>query len=164
MATKRALDDEFHDYCLELLSSMRQGEIATKKMFGGVSFSIEGKTFAIIAFDQLWLKVDDVTRARFEAAKSKIFTYDAAGTIKSMNYYTVPDDAMESASLMRPWAMLGWEAALRAAPVKAKKSTPSAEKPATKPAKKVVIHPAAEPSVKPKTKAKQKTTKTKADD
>jgi DNA transformation protein and related proteins len=137
VATKRAADDEFREYCLELLSSLRQGEIASRKMFGGVSFSIEGKTFAIIAFDQLWLKVDDATRAVFESANCKIFTYDTGDTVKSMNYYTVPEEAMESAALMRPWALLGWEAALRAAAAKAKKSAAKSKKLASKNAAKV---------------------------
>jgi DNA transformation protein and related proteins len=137
MATKRAENDEFRDYCLELLGSLRQGDIASRKMFGGVSFSIDGKTFAIIAFDQLWLKVDDVTRTTFEAANCKIFTYDAAGTVKSMNYYTVPEDAMESPALMRPWALLGWDAALRAAAAKTKKPAAKLKKLASKKAAKV---------------------------
>lgn len=118
MSTK---DNEFRDYCLELLSGLRQGEIASKKMFGGVSFSIDGKTFAIIAFDELWLKVDDENRAAFEQAKCRIFTYEGKDGVRTMNYYTVPEEAMESASLMRPWAMLGWEAALRAAAADAAK-------------------------------------------
>jgi DNA transformation protein and related proteins len=167
MATKRTADDEFRDYCLELLSGMRQGEIVARKMFGGTGFSTDGKTFAIIAFEQLWLKVDDETRPAFEAVKSKVFTYDMAGQPKTMNYYTVPDDAMESAALMRPWAMLAWQAALRAAAAKAKKvpkktATETATK-ATKTATlagrlkkktttKVAAKPATKPSAKPASK------------
>ena len=125
----RAAADEFRDYCLELFAtlSMHAGitGIAAKRMFGGTGFSIDGKTFAIIAFDQLWLKVDDETRAAFAAARCEIFTYESAGKMRTMNYYTVPPDAMESAALMRPWAELAWGAALRAAarkPVKPKKT------------------------------------------
>ncbi|TAG01304.1 MAG: TfoX family protein [Betaproteobacteria bacterium] len=121
--------NDFRDYCLELLGSLRQGEIASKKMFGGTSFSIDGKTFAIIAFDQLWLKVDDECRAEFEAAKCRIFTYEGKTGLRTMNYYTVPEEAMESAALMRPWAMLGWAAALRAA---AEKSKPKAKRASVK--------------------------------
>jgi DNA transformation protein and related proteins len=122
-------NDEFRDYCLELLSSLRQGEIASKKMFGGTSFSIDGKTFAIIAFDQLWLKVDDECRADFVAANCHIFTYDGKTGVRTMNYYTVPEAAMESAALMRPWAMLAWGVALRSA---AEKSAPKAKRASVK--------------------------------
>ena len=121
-----AQQDEFRDYCIELFASLvpRTGiaDIAAKRMFGGTGFSIDGKTFAIIAMDQLWLKVDDESRSEFEQAGCQIFTYDMAGKPRSMSYYTAPDDAMESAALMAPWAAHAWGAALRAAADKIKKT------------------------------------------
>ena len=127
----RAAADEFRNYCLELLDTLSPhagiAGIASKRMFGGISFSIDGKTFAIIAMDQLWLKVDDETRAAFEQVGCQIFVYVTAKKTSSMNYYTVPPEAMESAALMRSWADLAWGAALRAAatskPKKVKKTT-----------------------------------------
>lgn len=123
----RAAADEFRDYCIELLSGIapRGGidGIVAKRMFGGTGFSMDGKTFAIIAFDQLWLKGDEETRAQFDAAGCEIFTYEADGKSRSMGYFTVPPDAMESAALMRPWAELAWSAALRAAAQKSSKKT-----------------------------------------
>jgi DNA transformation protein and related proteins len=111
--------DEFRDYCVELLSNLRQGEIITKKLFGGKGLSIDGKNFAIIAFDQLWLKVDDESRHAFEEAGCRIFTYTwTDGIERHLGYYTVPEEVMESAALMRPWALLAWGAALRAIAVK----------------------------------------------
>jgi DNA transformation protein and related proteins len=166
MATKRVADDEFRDYCIELLSSLRQGEIVAKKMFGGTGFSIDGKTFAIIAFDQLWLKVDDESKPTFVDARCPIFTYTwTDGIERNLGYYAAPDDAMESAALMRPWAMLAWEAALRAAAAKVKKApkktatktTSEATKAATpagqlkkKTTTKVAAKPASKPSAKKK--------------
>ena len=128
-----AQQDEFRDYCIELFASLmpRAGiaGIAAKRMFGGIGFSIDGKTFAIIAMDQLWLKVDDESGSEFEQAGCQIFTYEADGKPRSMSYYTVPVDAMESAALMAPWAEHAWGAALRAAASKStkktKKKTPS---------------------------------------
>lgn len=121
-----AQQDEFRDYCIELFTSLapRAGVagIAAKRMFGGTGFSIDGKTFAIIAMDQLWLKVDDESRSEFEHAGCQIFTYDMAGKPRSMSYYTVPDAAMESAALMAPWAEHAWGAALRAAHTNPKKT------------------------------------------
>ena len=118
--------DEFRDYCIELFASLVPGAgvagIAAKRMFGGIGFSIDGKTFAIIAMDQLWLKADDESRSKFEQAGCQIFTYDMAGKPRSMSYYTVPDDAMESAALMAPWAAHAWGAALCAAADKIKKT------------------------------------------
>jgi DNA transformation protein and related proteins len=122
-------EDEFRDYCVELLSSLRQSEIVAKKLFGGKGLSIDGKNFAIIAFDQLWLKVDDESRQAFEDAGCRIFTYTwTDGVERHLGYYTVPEEAMESAALMRPWAMLAWGAALRAAAKPAKTAVKSKTK------------------------------------
>jgi len=136
----RAAADEFRDYCIELLSPIapRGGieGIVARRMFGGTGFSMDGKTFAIIAFDQLWLKGDDESRAKFDAAGCDIFTYDADGKVRTMGYFTVPPEAMESAALMKPWAELAWSAALRAAAgknkPKASAKKPAAKKPAAK--------------------------------
>ncbi len=120
----RAAADEFRDYCIELLSPIapRGGiaGIAARRMFGGTGFSMDGKTFAIIAFDQLWLKGDDQSRAAFEKAGCAIFTYESDGKLRTMGYYTVPPEVMESSALMKPWAELAWGAALRAAAGKGK--------------------------------------------
>ena len=71
----RAAADEFRDYCLELLSSLApRGGLAgieAKRMFGGCGFSIDGKTFAIIAMDQLWLKGDDEADTNEDAGDKK---------------------------------------------------------------------------------------------
>ncbi len=130
----RAAKDEFRDYCIELFSSLAPqagaAGIAAKRMFGGISFSIDGRTFSIIAFDQLWLKADDVTRDVFLDAKCRIFSYTFKdGIERTMGYYTVPPDAMESAAAMRPWAALAWDAALRAAAPKPKATKKSKKKP-----------------------------------
>jgi DNA transformation protein and related proteins len=127
MSAGKVAADEFRDYCVELFSSLEphagiQG-IATKRMFGGTGFSIDGKNFAIIAFDQLWLKADDQSRAEFVAAGCPIFTYAwTDGIARNLSYYNPPSEAMESGTAMRPWAALAWDAALRAAAPRAKKS------------------------------------------
>jgi DNA transformation protein and related proteins len=162
MVTHRAAADEFRDYCFELLSSLRQGEIVAKKMFGGTGFSIDGKTFAIIAFDQLWLKVDDESKQTFAEAGCPIFTYAwNDGIERNLGYYAAPDDAMESASIMRPWAMLAWQAALRAAAAKVKKPATKTAKPKSEPIKKTIPKTVAKPIAKNTTKATA-TTNTKA--
>ncbi len=127
-----AQHDEFRDYCIELFASLvpRAGiaGIAAKRMFGGIGFAIDGKTFSIIAMDQLWLKVDDESRSEFENAGCQIFTYDMASKPRSMSYYTAPVDAMESAALMAPWAEHAWGAALRAASKSTKKTKKTKKK------------------------------------
>jgi DNA transformation protein and related proteins len=112
---------DFADYCCELLSSL--GPCVAKRMFGGFGISIEGMSVAIIADlgdgEKLWLKADDETRARYEAAGCERFTYEMTNRQgikepKSMNYYSAPEDAMDSREAMRAWAELALECALRA--------------------------------------------------
>ena len=111
-----APENEFAHYCCDLLASV--GPCVAKRMFGGYGISTDGLTLAILADlgagDVLWLKACDTSQATFEAAGCQRFTYNAKGKPMQMNYYSAPDDAMESAQLMAPWARLALEAALKA--------------------------------------------------
>ena len=79
---------------------------------------LDGLTLAIVADlgggEILWLKADDDSRAQFEAAGCQRFVYHAKGKAMGMNYYSAPEEAMESPQQMAPWARLALEAALRA--------------------------------------------------
>ena len=109
---------DFADFCCELLSSL--GRVQAKRMFGGWSLSIDGLTVAIVTDlgdgDTLWLKADADTLARFEAAGCKRFSYPmrrgGETRIQSMNYYSAPQDAMDSAHAMAAWARLALQAAI----------------------------------------------------
>lgn len=119
----------FAHYCCDLLASV--DPCVAKRMFGGYGISTEGLTLAILADlgagDVLWLKACDTSQATFEAAGCQRFTYAAKGKTMQMNYYSAPDEAMESAQLMAPWARLALEAAL-----KARQSQPAAKRAAGK--------------------------------
>jgi DNA transformation protein len=107
---------DFANYCCDLLAST--GPCVAKRMFGGFGISTDGLTIAILADledgEKLWLKGDDSTRSRYEAAGCKIFTYPAKGVLRSMNYFSSPEEAMDSPDAMRPWAALALDCALRA--------------------------------------------------
>lgn len=108
--------NQFALYCCDLLSGA--GPCAARRMFGGYGISTDGLSLAIVADlgtgEKLWLKADCASQAVFEAAGCERFTYLAKGKPMSMNYYSAPDDAMESPALMAPWARLALEAALKA--------------------------------------------------
>lgn len=108
--------NEFAQYCCDLLIEV--GPCVARRMFGGYGISTEGLTLAILADlgagEKLWLKADDVSRPLFEAAGCERFVYLAKGKSMSMNYYSAPDEAMESPALMAPWGRLALEAALKA--------------------------------------------------
>lgn len=100
------------DHCRELLAPL--GAVRARRMFGGHGLTIDDLFIALIAFDRLYLKVDDATREHFEAAGGEPFVYEAAGRRVSLGYYTAPAEAMESPALMQPWARHAMSAALRA--------------------------------------------------
>lgn len=108
--------NEFAQYCCDLLSTA--GACVARRMFGGYGISTDGMTLALLADlgdgEKLWLKVDETSRPVFEGAGCTRFTYLVKGQAKSMNYYSAPDDAMESAQRMAPWARLALQAALKA--------------------------------------------------
>jgi DNA transformation protein and related proteins len=107
---------DFAQYCCELLAPA--GHCVSKRMFGGFGISVEGMSIAIVADlgsgELLWLKADDACRVQYEAAGCARFTYPAKGIDRSMNYYSAPDEAMESQDAMRPWALLALDCALKA--------------------------------------------------
>jgi DNA transformation protein and related proteins len=107
-----AAKDAFASYCAELLSGL--GAVRVKRMFGGHGIYVDDLFVAIVVGETLYLKADAQTVPRFEAAGCAPFSYTAKGNKRvSMSYRAVPAEAMDSPALMRPWAMLAMQAALR---------------------------------------------------
>ena len=124
------MNKDFANYCCELLQSA--GPCVSKRMFGGSGISVDGLTIALIADlgagEKLWLKASDETRAQFEAAGGTRFTYEmtrnGVSAPRGMNYYSAPQDAMDSPDAMQPWARLALDCALQAKLAKPAKSKP----------------------------------------
>jgi len=170
------IDKGFVDHCLELLAPL--GATRARRMFSGYGLYIDELCVALILRDTtMYLKVDDTSRDAFVAAGCKPFTYEMkkSGEIKSLGYFTAPDEAMESPAEMLPWARRALAAAIaaRAAkPVKKKKTGVKAapakklvakkvamKKPAAnKAAAKTSARPAAPPAKPATGKASTKTT------
>ena len=103
---------DFAAYCAELLAPV--GEVRSKRMFGGYGLYVDDIFVAIVAGDALYLKVDEQTRPRFEAAGGRRFEYTRQGQQQGAGFWTVPPEAMDSPALMQPWARLALDAGLRA--------------------------------------------------
>jgi DNA transformation protein and related proteins len=104
----------FVESLLDLLAPM--GEIVAKRMFGGYGIYKEGLMFGLVAWDRFYLKVDGETKEHFETHACEPFVYEMKnGRSTSMVYYEPPESAFSSAIKMKPWAMLGWQAAQRKA-------------------------------------------------
>lgn len=110
-------------HCLELFAPL--GSVRTRRMFGGHGFYVDELFIALIAGERLYLKVDATSLPLFEAAGCQPFVYEAAGNRQvSVNYFSAPDDAMESPPLMEPWARQALSAALRARAAKPRAAKP----------------------------------------
>lgn len=105
-------------HSLELLAPL--GPLRSRRMFGGWGIYVDDIFIALIAFDQLYLKADAESRPQFEAAGCAAFQYERAGRSASLGYFVAPEEAMESAALMLPWARLALAAALRTRAAKAR--------------------------------------------
>lgn len=99
------------DHYKELLAP--RGAIRSRAMFGGHGIYCDDLFIAIVIDDQLYLKVDGLTQATFAAAGSTPFVYTGKGKPVKMSYWLVPDEALESARAMRPWADMAIAAAGR---------------------------------------------------
>jgi DNA transformation protein and related proteins len=138
-----SISKDFASYCCELLSSA--GPCVVKRMFGGFGISVDSVSIAIIADlgagEKLWLKGDEATRSQYSAAGCAMFVYDAKGVPRSMNYFSAPEDAMDSADAMRPWAALALLCAARAQAAKRKPAAKAVSKVATKAAIQTISQP-----------------------
>jgi DNA transformation protein and related proteins len=105
-------DNSFASYCAELLCGL--GSVRVKRMFGGHGIYVDGLFIAIVAGNTLYLKADEQTVPRFEAAGCAPFIYSAKGRRDSLHYWSAPTEAMDSPALMQPWGWLALEAAMRA--------------------------------------------------
>lgn len=103
---------ELVDHACELFAPL--GTIRAKPMFGGWGFYCDDLFFAIVADETLYLKADAETNHAFRQAGGEPFRVSYKdGRTETMNYWTVPEDAMENPSEMRPWAQQALAAALR---------------------------------------------------
>lgn len=90
-----AVDQSYIDWVMELLEPL--GGVTHKAMFGGLGIFADGIMFALISKEpDLYFKVDDSNRDRYEAAGSARFI--------PMPYYAVPEDVLEDREKLGDWA------------------------------------------------------------
>ena len=92
---------EYVEYVLDQLSCL--GPIAHKRMFGGVGLYFDGLFFGLIDDDIVYFKVDDITRRRYEAARTKPFQPGGEGPSQS-SYYSLPVNVLEDLDQLKAWA------------------------------------------------------------
>lgn len=103
--------DSFVEYLVETLAPL--GDIDARRMFGGVGIFCEGRMFALIADERLYVKQDAENRDAYDAAGLPYFDYEKRGKVVRMGYRAVPEDAIDDGEALRHWAALGVGAAER---------------------------------------------------
>ena len=114
----------FPDYVLEQLAAF--GGVSARPMFGGNGLFKGGVMFGLISDGELYFKIDDVSRADFEAKKSHPFTYAARGRKIALSYWFVPEDVIEDSADLQAWAAKAHAAAVKGR--KAEVSKPKARR------------------------------------
>lgn len=101
-------------------------------MFGGWGLYSGDLFVALIANDEMFVKVDAQSQPQFVAALCKPFVYEAKSKVMTLSFWTVPAEAMDAAHLLAPWAQLAVQAALRARVPRSSKATRAAQESTSK--------------------------------
>lgn len=104
--------DDFAHYCAEILA--RVGAVRVRRMFGGHGLYVDGAFIAIVFSETLYLKVDEQTVREFQSGGCAPFQYAARGRAITLQFWSAPAEALDSAALMEPWGRLALAAAVRA--------------------------------------------------
>lgn len=109
-----------HEFLDELFEPV--GRVQLKRMFGGLGAFRDGLMFAIVVDDAIYLKVDDETRAAFEAEGCAPFTYaKKTGEAVSLGYWRIPERLIDDPDEMKAWSLAAIAVARRADAAKAAK-------------------------------------------
>lgn len=103
--------------------------LRTRRMFGGLGVYSGGVMMALVAYGELYLKVDDETKPAFEAAGARPFVYESTGKRAVMSYWTLPDPARDDPEEAARWGRLALAAARRAAGAKRPRERKTGPKP-----------------------------------
>lgn len=91
----------------------RFGRIEGKRMFGGHGIYHEGRMFALVVRDTLYLKSDATSVGHFDRLRLPAFEYTRQGKTMKMSYREAPAEVFEDRDEAALWARRAWEAALR---------------------------------------------------
>ena len=103
---------DFVRYLLDLLEDL--GGVSARRMFGGHGLFRDGLMFGLVAGDTLYFKVDDRTRAEYEARGLAPFRYQRRGRTVALGYFMAPEEALEDPEVLAAWARQACDVARRA--------------------------------------------------
>ncbi len=99
------LSQEATSACEQIVQALEpMGEMSSRKMFGGYGIFESSAMFALVnSQGEVYLKVNDSNRARFEQAGAKQHG--------KMPYFQVPPEVLEDVPSLRNWAKVSIEIA-----------------------------------------------------
>ena len=116
-----AVSAQFNAFVLELLGEVTP--VVARRMFGGVGYYADGLFFALADDDELYLRVDERTRADYEREGMKAFSPMGPDS-KSMSYFTVPPRLYDELDEWALWTRRAISVARAAPPKSPRKSQP----------------------------------------
>ncbi|HZD24627.1 MAG TPA: TfoX/Sxy family protein [Alphaproteobacteria bacterium] len=117
-----AVSPEYRAFMEDLVAPL--GHVETRRMFGGMGVFYRGLMFILVSGrdEAVYFKVDDDSRADYEAEGCDPFTYLRGGEPRSLgSYYRVPDHVLDDPDTALAWARRAAEAALNLEAAKARK-------------------------------------------
>jgi DNA transformation protein len=119
-AMNHRVESEFVHFAVESLQPL--GPVMAKRMFGGHGIFLHDVMFALVAWDTLYFKVDEVNRPAYDARGLEPFSYTGQqGRPMNMSYCEAPPEGLDDPDILCEWGREAYAAALRAS--KSKKST-----------------------------------------
>ena len=110
------VSDGYREFVFDRLNEVTP--ITSRRMFGEIGVYARGLFFAIVADDNLYFKVDEQTKGRFEAAGMS--AYNPIG--QPMRYYSVPLSVLEDDEELAEWVHAALAVAERASAPKPPRS------------------------------------------
>jgi DNA transformation protein and related proteins len=103
--------NSFLSYVLEQLSP--HGPITARAMFGGYGVYWDNVMFALIADNQLYFRVDEITSKDYEPYNSEPFVYEGMKKPVTLPYLTLPIDILENSQELPEWIKRAYQTSLR---------------------------------------------------
>ena len=109
------VESEFVHFVVEHMQGL--GPVHAKRMFGGHGLFLHNVMFALIAWDTLYLKVDEINRPAYDARGLGPFSYvSQQGRATTMSYCEAPAEGLDDPEILLGWARGAYDAALRGQP------------------------------------------------
>jgi DNA transformation protein len=118
------MPSSFQDHLADLFAPL--GGVVFRRMFGGLGIFRDGRMFALVAGDVLYMKADAATSPSYAAEGSGPFVYAGMrGKATAMAYWQVPERLLDDPDEFVAWARAAFAVALRTQKAKPAKKAPT---------------------------------------